>query len=86
MLLVLTVVVGVCFLAALLPFLFPGAIIALFGKLLNDALGDPLWNLVPAARGVLVTSGSGVPMLTRDGVLAVYLPVLAGLLLLQRRR
>jgi hypothetical protein len=86
MLLVLAVVFVVCFLAALLPFLFPGAIIALFGKLLNDALGDPLWNLVPAARGILVTSGSGGPMLTLEGVLAVYMPLLAGLLFLQRRR
>jgi hypothetical protein len=86
MLLVLGVVIVVCFLAALLPFLFPGAIIALFGKLLNDALGDPLWNLVPAARGILVTSGSGGPMLTLEGVLAVYMPLLAALLFLQRRR
>lgn len=86
MLLVLAVVVVVCFLAALLPFLFPGAVIALFGKLLNDALGDPLWNLVPAARGILVTSGSGGPMLTLEGVLAVYIPVLAALLVLRRWR
>ena len=86
MILLLTVVVIVCFFAALLPFLYPGAVIALFGKLLNDALGDPMWNLVPAARGILVTSGAGGPMLTRDGVLAVYLPLLVILLLLQRRR
>ena len=86
MILLLTVVVAVCFLAALLPFLFPGAIIALFGKLLNDALGDPMWSLVPAARGILVTSGPGGPMLTRAGVLAVYIPLLVVLLLLQRRR
>lgn len=86
MILLLTVVVIVCFIAALLPFLFPGAVIALFGKLLNDALGDPMWSLVPAARGLLVTSGSGGPMLTREGVLAVYIPLLVILLLLQRRR
>lgn len=86
MLLVLTIVVVVCFLAALLPFLFPGAIIALFGRLLNDAVGDPLWNLAPAARGVLVTTGSGGPMLTLEGVLAVYVPALAALFLLQRWR
>jgi hypothetical protein len=86
MLLLLTVVVIVCFLAALLPFLFPGAVIGLLGKILNDVLGDPMWNLVPAARGVLVTSGTGGPMLTREGVLAVYVPVLIVLFLLQRRR
>lgn len=83
--LLVAVVIVVCFLAALLPFLFPGAVIALFGKLLNDTLGDPLWNLVPAARGILVTSGSGGPMLTLEGVLAVYIPVLAALFFLQRR-
>jgi hypothetical protein len=86
MMLLLTVVVIVCFLAALLPFLFPGAVIALFGKLLNDALGDPMWNLVPAARGFLVTSGPGGPMLTGAGVLAVYIPLLIALFLLQQRR
>lgn len=84
--LLLTVVVSVCFMAALLPFLFPGAVIGLFGKLLNDALGDPVWNLVPAARGVLVTSGPGGPILTLAGVLAIYIPLIAVLLLLQRRR
>ena len=83
--LLVAVVIVVCFLAALLPFLFPGAVIALFGKLLNDALGDPLWNLAPAARGILVTSGSGGPRLTLEGVLAVYIPVLAALFFLQRR-
>jgi hypothetical protein len=86
MLLILTVVVLVCFLAALLPFLFPGAVIGLFGKILNDALGDPVWNLLPAARGVLVTSQPGGPVLTRVGVLAIYLPALVLLLVLQRRR
>lgn len=86
MLLLLTVVVIVCFLAALLPFLFPGAVIGLFGKILNDALGDPMWNLVPVARGMLVTSEAAGPMLTREGVLAVYIPLLVVLLLLQRRR
>jgi hypothetical protein len=86
MVLLLTVVVAVCFVAALLPFLFPGAVIGLFGKILNDALGDPMWNLVPAARGLLVRGGPGGPMLTREGVLAVYVPLLVVLLLLGRRR
>ena len=86
MLLLLTVVVAVCFLAALLPFLFPGAVIALVGKLLNDALGDPMWSLVPFARGLLATSGPGGPTLTREGVFAVYVPLLVVLVLLQRRR
>ena len=58
MALVLTVVVAVCFVASLLPFLLPGAVIGLLGKVLNDALGDPLWAFLPAVRGTLVKSGS----------------------------
>jgi hypothetical protein len=86
MLLVLTVVVAVCFIASLLPFMFPGAVIGLLGKGLNDAIGDPLWNLVPSARRVLVISPPAGPMLTLEGVLVVYVPLLLALLWLQRRR
>jgi hypothetical protein len=45
-----------------------------------------LWTLVPAARGILVTSGSEGPLLTLRGVLALYVPLLALLLLGQRGR
>lgn len=86
MALILTVVVTVCFVASLLPFLLPGAVIGLLGKVLNDALGDPLWALVPAARGALVTTGAEGPMLTLQGVLALYVPLLLILLWSQRGR
>jgi hypothetical protein len=86
MALILMVVVIVCFVASLLPFLLPGAVIGLLGKVLNDALGDPLWALVPAARGTLVTSAAGGPMLTLGGVLALYVPLLVILLWSQRGR
>ncbi|HEY7602003.1 MAG TPA: hypothetical protein VIB60_05815 [Methylomirabilota bacterium] len=86
MLLLLTVVVAVCFVASLLPFLFPGAVIGLLGKVLNDAIGDPLWTLVPPARRVLVITPPGGPMLTLEGVLVVYVPLLLVLLWLQRGR
>ena len=86
MALILTVVVTVCFVASLLPFLLPGAVIGLLGKVLNDALGDPLWALVPAARGTLVRSGAEGPMLTLQGVLALYVPLLLLLLWSQRGR
>ena len=86
MALILTVVVTVCFVASLLPFLFPGAVIGLLGKVLNDALGDPLWALVPAARGTLVINGSEGPVLTLYGVLALYVPLLLILLWNQRGR
>ena len=86
MALVLTVVVTVCFVASLLPFLLPGAVIGLLGKVLNDALGDPLWALIPAARGTLVASGSEGPVLTMYGVLALYVPLLVILYWQQRGR
>ena len=84
MALILMVVVTVCFVASLLPFILPGAAIGLLGKVLNDALGDPLWALVPPVRGTLVTSGSEGPVLTLQGVLAVYVPLLLILLWQQR--
>lgn len=86
MALMLTVVATVCFIASLLPFMLPGAVIGLLGKLLNDALGDPLWGFVPAVRGTLVVSGSEGPVLTLGGVFAVYVPLLVLLLWSQRGR
>ena len=86
MALILMVVVTVCFVASLLPFLLPGAVIGLLGTVLNDALGDPLWALVPPARGLLVVSGAEGPMLTLQGVLALYVPLVLILLLSQRGR
>jgi hypothetical protein len=86
MVFVLIIVVTVCFLASLLPFMLPGAAIGLVGKVLNDALGDPVWDLVPVARGTLATSGPGGPVLTLQGVLVLYVPLLAALFWSQRRR
>jgi hypothetical protein len=82
---ILAVVVIVCFVASLLPFLFPGAAIALLGKVLDDALGDPVWALLPFARGTLVTSDLGGPVLTLTGVLAIYVPLLLVALRFGRR-
>jgi len=86
MALILTVVVTVCFLASLLPFLAPGAVISMIGRALNDVLGDPLWALLPPARGTLVTSGPEGPVLTLQGVLVVYVSVLLILVWQQRGR
>ena len=86
MALILTVVVTVCFIASLLPFLIPGAVIGLLGRVLNESLGDPLWAIAPFVRGTLVRSGSEGPVLTLQGVLAVYIPLLLILLWQQRGR
>jgi hypothetical protein len=83
---IVAVVIVVCFVASLSPFLFPGAVIGLLGKLLNDALGDPLWALVPPVRGALVTRGAEGPVLTLTGVLAVYASALLIVLMLRRTR
>jgi hypothetical protein len=86
MALILTVIVLVCFLASLLPFLMPGTVVGILGNVLNDALGDPVWALLPPARGSLVTSGAEGPVLTLQGVLALYVPLLLILLWYQRGR
>jgi hypothetical protein len=85
MALVLVVVVTVCFIASLLPFLFPGAAIGLLGKVLNDAVGDPVWAFLPFARGALVANGPAGPILTLMGVLVIYVPRLLIVLRLGRR-
>jgi hypothetical protein len=82
---ILAVVVTVCFIASLLPFLFPGAVIGLLGKVLDDLLGDPVWAFLPFARGTLVTSGPDGPILTLTGVLAIYVPLLLLVLRFGRR-
>jgi hypothetical protein len=86
MVLMLTIVVTVCFVASLLPFMLPGAAIGLLGKVLNDALGDPMWAFLPVARGTLAMSGPEGPVLTLQGVLAFYVPLLLALLWVQRGR
>ncbi|HEX2500221.1 MAG TPA: hypothetical protein VHO73_02100 [Methylomirabilota bacterium] len=86
MALILMLVVTVCFIASLLPFLLPGAVIGLLGNVLNRVLGDPLWALVPPVRGTLVSSGVEGPVLTLRGALALYVPLLLVLLWQQRGR
>ena len=86
MALVLMLIVTVCFVASLSPFLMPGALIGLVGNGLNGALADPVWTLLLPARRTLVASGSDGPLLTLQGVLAVYVPLLVILLRQQRGR
>jgi hypothetical protein len=86
MLLLLTVAVVVCFLASLLPVLFPGTLIAMMGGHLNAWLGEHVAALAPQARGTLVLGERGSLQLTFLGVLAVYAPVILLLLWGQRGR
>jgi len=83
---IVIVIFAVCFLASLLPFMLPGTAMALIGKVLNDALGDPVWQFLPFARGTLAVAPGGNPVLTLQGVLAVYGAVLVLMFLWQRGR
>jgi len=79
-------VVGVCFLASLLPVLFPGAFVSGLGLILNHELGELLVATLGVGQGTLVVGPPGQGALSLQGVLAVYLPALGLLLLLLRRR
>lgn len=85
MLLLVLIVVAICFLASLLPFLFPGALISALGVVLNQTLGGFLMAL-GVGLGSLVSGGSGQAALTFQGVLVVYLPPLVVILFILRGR
>ncbi|HZS32834.1 MAG TPA: hypothetical protein VFC42_05600 [Methylomirabilota bacterium] len=83
MVLVLTIAVGVCFFASLLPHLFPGTLIAMVGIGLNGSIGTFLAGVAPGVRPTLVEEDNALTLL---GVVAVYVPVLALLVWGQRGR
>ena len=83
---IVIVIIAVCFIASLLPFMLPGTALGLIGKVLNDALGDPVWQFLPFTRGTLVVAVGGNPMLTFQGVLVVYGSLLVVMFLWQRGR
>ncbi len=86
MVFLLTVVVAICFVASLLPFLFPGAVIGGLGVLLNAWLADFPAGTLRIGQGVLVVGGPGSAELALQGVLAVYVPILLVLLFILRGR
>jgi hypothetical protein len=45
-----------------------------------------VWSFVPVGRGILATSGPAGPVLTLQGVLAVYVPLLLIVLWVGQRR
>lgn len=85
MVLVLTVALAVCFVASLLPFLLPGAVISLLGVHLNGAL-VPVVGELPWIGPRLVAGGGAARALTLEGVLVTYVPALLVLLWIQRGR
>ena len=83
---ILTVLSAVCFGLSLLPFLFPGAVIGLFGALLNGWIGALFVSTFRVEPGLLITSGPDGAGLTLQGVLAFYVPLLLVLVSMQRGR
>jgi hypothetical protein len=82
--LVLTMVLAVGFVASLLPFLFPGAIISMLGTFLNDVIGNGIAAVAPGLRSNVIMAGPEGTDLTLPGVLALYVPVLLLLIALGR--
>ena len=86
MLMLLFIVAAVGFVASLLPFVFPGTLVSLLGVTLNAGLGELLATTLHVGRGTLVLGGPGQAMLTFQGVLVFYVPLLLLLLFVLRGR
>jgi len=82
MLVLLVIVVALLFVTSVLPFLYPGAVVSMFGVVLNQSLGGLLASTLGIGKGSLVAGGA----LTFQGVLVVYLPILVILLFVVRGR
>ena len=83
----LLVVAAIGFLVSLLPFLYPGSVVSMFGLALNHWLGVPLATHLGLANGSLVLgAGGAATTLTLSGVLALYLPALLILIFVVRGR
>lgn len=85
--LLLFVVAIVAFLVSLLPVFYPGTILAALGMPLNAFVAETLRNMLNVRSESFVIMGEGSShVLTLQGVLAVYLPILGVSLLALRRR
>lgn len=86
MIVLLLMLLSVGFLASLLPFVFPGALVSVVGVALNHWLGELLAGTLNVSSDALLGASGGQPTLTLGGVLAVYAPPLAVLLFILRGR
>ena len=85
--LLLFVVAAVAFLVSLLPVLYPGSIVAALGMPVNVFVAETLRNLFKVRTDALIVMGEGTShVLTLQGVLAVYLPILGLTFLALRTR
>jgi hypothetical protein len=85
--LLLLVVMALGGLVSLLPILYPGTIVGTLGMPVNAFLAELLRSLFHVQDGALVIMGEGAAhMLTVQGVLAVFLPLVGVTLLAYRGR
>jgi hypothetical protein len=70
---------------SILPFLFPDAVIALFGVILNHWLGELLAALFGSHPALFAPTPDGLS-LSLQGILLVYVPLIVVLAYLQRGR
>jgi len=83
---ILLAVLGLCFIASLIPFLYPYTIMNTIGAFLNHVMGQALWGALGENAGPLVAGSGDVYGLTLMGVFAVYgVPILVILFVLRGR-
>ncbi len=85
MLLLISVVVALCFIASLIPFIYPDTVMNILGVYLNLGLGGFLATTLKLGGSPLVEGTSVGPTLTFEGVFGVYVPVLVILMFFSRR-
>ncbi len=78
-------VVALCFIASLIPFIYPDTVMNVLGVYLNLAIGEFLATTLKLGKSSLVEGTSMGHTLTLDGVLTVYVPMLVILLFFWRR-
>jgi hypothetical protein len=85
--LLLLVVMVIGGLVSLLPILYPGTVVGSLGMPVNAFIAETLRSLLNLQDGALVVMGEGAAhMLTVQGVLAVFLPLLGMTFLAYRGR
>lgn len=85
MLLLLFIVVVVAFLVSLLPAIYPGTIVSMLGAPVNGAIAEFIATTLKVGVGSLVVPAKGGYVLTVQGVLAFYVPLMVLLFLASRK-
>jgi hypothetical protein len=86
MALLLLILLGLSGAVSLLPFLFPGTVVSMFGAALNQWIAKSFVMPLGIGHGSLVVPAQGGSILTLTGVVAFYAPPMVLLLLFLRGR